>query len=544
MAVSWMLNRSVRRSPVAPRFPSLQQAFLSSGPILITTDLHGRIAELNASAEQAFGIPNADAAGVMTISDLVGTVDSSSFTSMLRSRVGRAPQRIDENGAEFDGVLAPLPAGKSVSFEISIRRVEGRTVPVTAHVSAVRDETGVLTGMGVLMLERESGPTRAEELSRQQEILLDSVADGICGVDENGCVRFANPAAARLLGTPVELLIGRQVHEVFHRSDQQDELCEPTCALRLQMGRQVACAGETTIQHADGRVFSAEYCFTPIVEQGRYSGSVLSFRDITQRSALDRLKDEFISTVSHELRTPLTSIRGALGLLSSGILGALDEKAANLLRIALTNSERLVHLINDILDLERIESGRSPIAYRSLQLSSVIRQAVDGMQPVAEIAGVRLDYDGRSAEVVGDADRLLQVLTNLLSNAIKFSPPQSTVSIGVDASRDGVIVSVMDEGRGIPADKLELIFGRFQQVEAADARLRGGTGLGLAICRSILTQHGGRIWAEQNAGRGATFRVHLPCPPAVSVSVPPREEEAGPSDRANIFQTGSGGTDG
>ncbi|MGH9600495.1 MAG: ATP-binding protein, partial [Terracidiphilus sp.] len=274
--------------------------------------------------------------------------------------------------------------------------------------------------------------------------------------------------------------------------------------------------------------FAAEYVLTPIVEQGRFTGSVVSFRDISQRFALDKLKDEFISTVSHELRTPLTSIRGALGLLSSGILGKVNEKASNLLRIALSNSDRLVRRINDILDLERIQSGREPLAFRSVQLAELVLQAIDGMQPVADAAGVQLIHDTTQAEIAADPDRLLQVLTNLLSNAIKFSPPDSTISVMMRPGVTGVTLSVIDHGRGIPADKLEAIFGRFQQVDASDSRQKGGSGLGLAICRTIVLQHCGRIWAERNPLRGSTFRVFLPYrPDPVDAANDPLEGEPG-----------------
>ncbi len=205
-----------------------------------------------------------------------------------------------------------------------------------------------------------------------------------------------------------------------------------------------------------------------------------------------------MSTVSHELRTPLTSIRGALGLLSSGILGEISEKATNLLRIALSNSDRLVRLINDILDLERAQSGREPLVFRPVQMAELVRQSMDGMQLVSESAGVLLIHDKTQVEITADSDRLLQVLTNLLSNAIKFSPPNSAVSIMLRPGSSGVTLSVIDQGRGIPADKLEAIFGRFQQVDASDSRQKGGSGLGLAICRAIISQHNGRIWAERN----------------------------------------------
>jgi len=373
------------------------------------------------------------------------------------------------------------------------------------------------------MLARSRERGRAEELSRQQEILLNAVADGICGIDRRGTVIFANPAAARMLGAATTQLNGVAIHTVLHGSGAAaGKACGEECPLRRAAERQVASTAEDTFYRGDGSSFPVEYFFTPILEQGRFSGSVLSFRDISQRYALDRLKDEFISTVSHELRTPLTSIRGALGLLSSGILGQINDKAANLLRIATTNSDRLVRLINDILDLERIQSGREPITFRSMQVSEVIRQAIDGMQPVADAAGVQLLHDTTPAEITGDPDRLLQVLTNLLSNAVKFSPQGASVSVVTRPGVAGVTLSVIDQGRGIPADKLEAVFGRFQQVDASDSRQKGGSGLGLAICRSIVSQHSGRVWAERNPVRGSTFRVYLPYKP-MPYTVTPNE---------------------
>ena len=378
------------------------------------------------------------------------------------------------------------------------------------------------------LLERSCEQGRAEELYRQQEILLDSVADGICGVDRQGLVSFANPAAARLLGAAASSMTGKTVHELLHGSATPGHPCGEECPLRHAAGNRIASTGEETIFRADGSSFPAEYCLTPILDQGRFSGSVLSFRDISQRYALDRLKDEFISTVSHELRTPLTSIRGALGLLSSGILGEVNDKAANLLRIALTNSDRLVRLINDILDLERIQSGRKPLAFRPVQLEEIVRQAIDGMAPIAQTAGVQLSHDTTQVKIDADPDRLLQVLTNLLSNAVKFSLPNSTTSVTLRPGASGVTLSVIDQGRGIPADKLESIFGRFQQVDAADSQQKGGSGLGLAICRTIVLQHSGRIWAERNPVRGSTFRVFLPYHPAPA-------EGAAPPDAAIRF---------
>jgi PAS domain S-box-containing protein len=410
-------------------------------------------------------------------------------------------------------------------------RVGNRVLAVLEFYSQVRlrEDSEALAAIETVgaslgqMLARSRERGRADELYRQQEILLDSVADGICGIDRHGMVSFANPAAGRLMGAPAARLTGQPIHDLLHGSARGTNRCGNDCALRKATSLQVATAGEDTIYRMDGTAVPAEYFFTPIMDQGRYSGSVLSFRDISQRYALDRLKDEFISTVSHELRTPLTSIRGALGLLTSGILGQINDKAANLLRIAVTNSDRLVRLINDILDLERIQSGREPIMFRQIQLSEVVRQAIDGMQPVADAAGVQLIHDTTQIEISGDPDRLLQVLTNLLSNAVKFSQPGSGVSVMTRPGASGVTLSVIDQGRGIPADKLEAIFGRFQQVDASDSRQKGGSGLGLAICRSIITQHSGRIWAERNPVRGSTFRMYLPYNPMPTGAIPTPE---------------------
>jgi signal transduction histidine kinase/DNA-binding response OmpR family regulator len=234
---------------------------------------------------------------------------------------------------------------------------------------------------------------------------------------------------------------------------------------------------------------------------------------LSARNELDTVKDEFVSTVSHELRTPLTSIRGALGLLSNGMVPRQDTKAQNLLRIALTNTDRLIRLINDILDLERLQSGGITLHILPCSVYEMSRRAVDGVALLAETEKVFLDVQIREQDapmVDCDADRIGQVLTNLLSNAIKFSPPNAEVRVTAESRETTVLLRVIDQGRGIPEEKLESIFERFQQVESSDARQKGGTGLGLAICKSIVEKHGGRIWAEPNVGLGSIFCVELP----------------------------------
>lgn len=231
--------------------------------------------------------------------------------------------------------------------------------------------------------------------------------------------------------------------------------------------------------------------------------------DITERK---RLENEFISLVSHELRTPLTSLLGALDLLNAGQLGNLNDQGQKVLSIAVTNTERLMRLINDILDIERMKSGKIAIQKVRCNAASLLTQAVETMQAMAQQAQVELVNQPLAVELWADSDRIVQTLTNLLSNAIKFSEPGSTVWIGNElvASHSHLLIRVKDQGRGIPPDKLQLIFDRFQQVDASDSRKKGGTGLGLAICRSIVEQHDGKIWAESSLGQGSTFYVTLP----------------------------------
>lgn len=233
--------------------------------------------------------------------------------------------------------------------------------------------------------------------------------------------------------------------------------------------------------------------------------------DVLSRRQVERLKDEFVSIVAHELRTPLTSIRGSLGLLASGRMDPGSPQARRLLEIASQNSDRLVRLVNDMLDLNRIESGALDLEPRRVGAAEMVGAAVDAVRGLASEAGVQVEtFTGPGVVAWADHDRIVQVLVNLVSNAIKFSSPPGRVEVHAEGRGGQVLFQVRDQGRGIPADKLDLIFERFRQVESGDARDKGGTGLGLAISRSIVLQHGGRIWVASELGRGSTFYFTLP----------------------------------
>ena len=431
-------------------------------------------------------------------------------------------------GAKSDGLAScwavPVRVGNQVIAVIEF--FSRKRVPTDVEMMATVETVCASVGQ---FLGRSLQEKRVTELNRQKESILNTVADGILGTDQHGRVTFANPAAAQMLGAQPGALIGRFVHAIVHEDVYgSPTACASHCYIRRGLFAKDGSQGQDIFYRPDGSSFPVEFTLTPMQVHGSVTGSVLNFRDVSQRQALDRMKDEFVSTVSHELRTPLTSIRGSLGLLSTGMLGEMNEKAANLLRIAVNNSDRLVRLINDILDLERLQSGRAQLSFRAFSLSDLSQQAIETLTPVADGAAVKLELEGEPIDFIADPDRLQQVLTNLLSNAIKFSPAEATVKVTIASQPEGVSISVMDEGRGIPEEKLESIFDRFQQVDASDSRQKGGTGLGLAICRTIVGQHGGRIWAERNTVRGATFHIFLPANPlqhAAAVEAPVQERE-------------------
>lgn len=245
------------------------------------------------------------------------------------------------------------------------------------------------------------------------------------------------------------------------------------------------------------------------IEISGQSCALLIINDITERK---RLESEFIALVSHELRTPLTSMMGALDLLSSGQLGTLNTEGIKVLNIAVNNTERLIRLVNDILNLERMKSGKMNIKKVICQGEDIFLNAISTLQNMAEQAQVELIPQLQPVQLLADPDRLLQTLTNLLNNAIKFSEPGDKIwlNLSLIPEEQKALFSVQDEGRGIPDDKLEVIFERFQQVAISDAESRGGTGLGLAICRQIVEQHQGKIWVESQLGQGSCFYVLLP----------------------------------
>jgi PAS domain S-box-containing protein len=402
------------------------------------------------------------------------------------------------------------------SGEYRMRRVDGSYAQMSDRGSIVRDAGGdVVRMIGAMtdITERKDAEQAIAGLHRQQELLLNSVGDGIIGLDRDGHITSVNPAGAVMLGVEEHHLLGTAVREVVHRAGARgDAQAWEDSLIRTTLREGTLQSSDTeTFWRADGSSFPADCVSNPMLdENGTLLGSVLTFRDITHKHEVNRLKSEFVSTVSHELRTPLTSIRGALGLLSGGLLGNVSVKAQRMLGIAVSNTDRLVRLINDILDVERIESETMKMSREVVVAFELMNGAAEGLQSMADAAGVRLVVEPATGSILGDPDRLMQTLQNLVGNAIKFSPRDTTVTVSAATAGDTCTFRIADEGRGLPPAKLELIFERFQQLDASDSRDKGGSGLGLAICRSIVNGHGGRIWAENSDAAGAVFQFTIP----------------------------------
>jgi PAS domain S-box-containing protein len=351
---------------------------------------------------------------------------------------------------------------------------------------------------------------RAQRLS---DSVIASAGEGICGIDLEGRVTRVNAAAGRITGWAPGDLVGMPFHETLHgRRPDGSHYPADECALRQSLRQGVRVARVDDVYwRKDGIPFPTRLSLAPIVEEdGAVTGAVTVFEDVTAQRELEKLKENFVSVVSHELRTPLTSLRGSLGLLASGVAGDLPPDAAEMVGIAATNTDRLVRLVGELLDLERLGAGVLPLDRARNDVADIVRQAVTSVAALAAEAHVEVRADVTAGHAWCDSDRIVQVLVNLLGNAVKFSPPGSVVALTARPYGQSLRFDVADTGRGIPPDKLEHIFDRFAQVHVDNGKSGGGTGLGLAIARSIVQSHGGTIEVSSSEQRGTCFRVTVP----------------------------------
>lgn len=321
---------------------------------------------------------------------------------------------------------------------------------------------------------------------------------------------YVNQGASFLVGyTPDELL---QMHPYELNSRLKSEEDFKAFARPLLDGSKLSLTFETEYHCKDGTLVPVEVILQHITHENQAPRFVAMVRDITERKKIDRMKNEFISTVSHELRTPLTSIRGSLGLIAGGATGDLPEQMAQMLHIASNNTDRLLFLINDILDIQKIESGQMHFEFKPLSVMSLLEQAIEANAAYAEQYKVRFVITQHLDDIQLQADqaRLMQVMNNLMSNAAKFSPQGSAVELAAELDGESVIISVTDHGEGIPEEFQPSLFEQFTQSDASDSRQKGGTGLGLYIVKAIIEKHQGEVNFSTSIGKGTTMRIRLP----------------------------------
>lgn len=358
--------------------------------------------------------------------------------------------------------------------------------------------------------DRQRSQEALQESEERFRAAFDHASTGVALVAPDGRWLKVNPAVCEMLGYSESELLATTCFAITHPEDANEYV---SCTHQMLAGQNPGFHLQQRYWHKLGYVVWVLVSASLVRDaRGKPLYFVAQIEDMTKGQEIDRMKNEFISVVSHELRTPLASIRGSVGLLACGVLKNKPETAKQMLDIAVHDTERLVYLVNDILDLQRLESNKVALNRTWCDAATLMRQSVETVQSLARESCITLSFWDTPIQIWADRSRIVQTLVNLLSNAIKFSPPGSTVMLTAKPLADRVLFQVQDQGRGIPADRLETIFGPFQQVDASDSRQKGGTGLGLAICRSIVQQHGGRIWAESVLGEGSVFYLTLPIP--------------------------------
>lgn len=359
---------------------------------------------------------------------------------------------------------------------------------------------------------RDHALVELEDVSQRRKAILEGAMDGIVTINPSGSIESANTAIERMFGYAPAELDRRDVGLLLASQPAIGETAETLRAMNLP-DQGAGASHIIEVRRKNGTVFPAEVAISlaRLTEGLRY---VAVIRDVTERKRVERLKSEFVSTVSHELRTPLTSIAGSLGLLAASSAGTMDKRSARLIEIAHGNANRLVRLINDILDIEKMESGSMPFHNLDIELETALGGAMEAIGGYAQEYGVTVRMDLQPSEapalVSADRDRLSQVFDNLLSNAVKFSPRGGAVTIGLQPGAEWHLISITDQGPGIPTEFHDRIFGKFAQADASDSRQKGGTGLGLSIVREIVRRLGGQIDFTTEPGVGTTFRVRLP----------------------------------
>jgi PAS domain S-box-containing protein len=418
---------------------------------------------------------------------------------------------VEEDREIFDAAFVRAMETGKLDFEVRIQWPDGSIHWMAARGRFYFDDNGKPVyggGVNFDITDRKQTELALRESEERFRRAFDDAAIGMAMVAIDGSFIRVNRSLCEILGYSEAEFLALTFQDITHADDLHKAL---DYRQRLLVGETRTYQTQKRYIHKLGHEVWILLSSSLVRERdGQPLYFINQYQDISDRQQISRMKNEFISIVSHELRTPLTAIRGSLGILETGVLEDEPQQAKELLQIALKNSNRLIRLVNDILDLERLESGKVRLIMQECEIGDLIKQATETVQAIADEANITLCATFPKITIWAAPDAIAQTLINLLGNAIKFSPVGSSVWLSAELFPDYVLFFVRDNGRGIPSDKLKTIFGRFQQVDASDSRQKGGTGLGLAICKSIIRQHGGKIWVESVLGEGSTFYFTLP----------------------------------
>ena len=487
-----------------------QQVLLDSVAVaVISTDPHGLITSFNPAAEHMLGY---------RAEEVVNRERISLFhvREELEARAGALSLELGRPVAPREAIVTKTLAGESEMHEWSYRRKDGTLVPVMLSLSTLNDDAGRVVGyLGLAwdITERKQADFALRQSQERLQLAMNAARISMWD---------ANPMTGRIvLDAHWAALIGEPPQDIdiffsqlVQRVPPQEMPGVQAKMLAVIKGEQPDYIAEHRVRHRDGHWIWIE-SRGKVVErdaQGRAIRMIGTNTDISERKRAEQLKSEFVATVSHELRTPLTSISGALGLIGSGALGPLSDKARTLLEIASRNSLQLTRLINDLLDMEKLAAGKMGFDLQTQALMPLVEQAIEGARPYAQQYGVVLALAERAdtARVRVDGGRLQQVLGNYLSNAAKFSPQGAQVDVLVRVVADMARVEVVDRGPGISEEFKKRIFEKFSQADASNTRKKGGTGLGLAISKELIERMQGRVGFESQEGKGARFFLELP----------------------------------
>ena len=486
----------------------LKTAILASaGAMIIATDREGKVLIFNPAAETALGYSADDIIGQHTPALWCDEAEIATHAAELAISHGAKIKC----GFEVLTYVTQL-TGREMREWTFIRK-DGSRFPVSLSMTPMRDGEGQVAGF--LGMAEDITQRRRQELALKASeetfrSAVENAPNGMALIEPDGTLLKVNPALCTMLGFDADELVNMPLRSIPHPEDVD---MDRESVKKLYRGEINTYRVEKRLVHKTGRIVHVLLSMSLIRHpDGAAKYYVAQAMDITERMEMDRIKSEFISIVSHELRTPLTSIRGSLGLLTGKIVKGVPETAQKLIDIAYKNCERLILLINDILDIDKIASGKMRFDMRPENAVALMEEAAEATRGYADDLGVhiRLEPSVSGLMLNVDRDRFIQVLSNLLSNAIKFSPESGTIELRADLREGRVRISVRDHGPGIPEEFQDRLFNKFFQADASSTREKGGTGLGLHISRQIIEHMGGQIGFDTNIGLGTTMWVELP----------------------------------